>query len=144
CQSLGTDCEYASVSKTILNSIPQGMKLVDEKGFEASQNTAALLNVLCSFPIYQVGLVTDHIRAGKDVQDIITSLQNRPQSAHEAPLQRAMHGATTPHASSLEFELMVRHTIAYTPWTFTGLPYSGSGPSSESGHSSSHESSSKR
>ncbi|KAI8291687.1 hypothetical protein K4K59_006343 [Colletotrichum sp. SAR11_240] len=122
CQRRGLTCEYVAISKTILNSIPQGMKLLDEATAKTQRYAAELLTILRSLPDDQVRDVLQQLRAGGDASNIVAALRGQLHSAYDAPFQGALHGVPPPDQNSLEFELMVRHSIAYSPWAPMELP----------------------
>ncbi|KAF4841450.1 Nitrogen assimilation transcription factor nit-4 [Colletotrichum siamense] len=122
CQRRGLTCEYVAISKTILNSIPQGMKLLDEAKAKTQRYAAELLAILRSLPDDQVRDVLQQLRAGGDASNIVAALRGQLHSAYDAPFQGALHGVPPPDQNSLEFELMVRHSIAYSPWAPMELP----------------------
>uniref|UniRef100_L2FVL0 C6 transcription factor n=1 Tax=Colletotrichum fructicola (strain Nara gc5) TaxID=1213859 RepID=L2FVL0_COLFN len=118
----GLTCEYVAISKTILNSIPQGMKLLDEATAKTQRYAAELLAILRSLPDDQVRDVLQQLRAGGDASNIVAALRGQLHSAYDAPFQGVLHGVPPPDQNSLEFELMVRHSIAYSPWAPMELP----------------------
>ncbi|KAF4431310.1 Nitrogen assimilation transcription factor nit-4 [Colletotrichum fructicola] len=122
CQRRGLTCEYVAISKTILNSIPQGMKLLDEATAKTQRYAAELLAILRSLPDDQVRDVLQQLRAGGDASNIVAALRGQLHSAYDAPFQGVLHGVPPPDQNSLEFELMVRHSIAYSPWAPMELP----------------------
>ncbi|KAI8274131.1 hypothetical protein K4K56_001879 [Colletotrichum sp. SAR 10_98] len=122
CQRRGLTCEYVAISKTILNSIPQGMKLLDEATAKTQRYAAELLAILRSLPDDQIRDVLQQLRAGGDASNIVAALRGQLHSAYDAPFQGALHGVPPPDQNSLEFELMVRHSIAYSPWAPMELP----------------------
>ncbi|CAI0642728.1 unnamed protein product [Colletotrichum noveboracense] len=123
CQRRGLACEYATISKTILNSIPSGMKLLDETTAKTHRYAAELLSILRSLPDDQVRDVLQQLRAGRDASNIVTTLRGQLHSAYDVPFHGLLHGVLPPDQNSLEFELMVRHAIAYSPWAPTELPH---------------------
>ncbi|KAJ3955600.1 hypothetical protein N0V92_007870 [Colletotrichum tropicale] len=122
CQRRGLTCEYVAISKTILNSIPQGMKLLDEATAKTQRYAAELLAILRSLPDDQVRDVLQQLRAGGDASNIVAALRGQLHSAFDVPFHGTLHGVPPPDQNSLEFELMVRHSIAYSPWAPTELP----------------------
>ncbi|KAK1842306.1 C6 transcription factor [Colletotrichum chrysophilum] len=122
CQRRGLTCEYVAISKTILNSIPQGMKLLDEATAKTQRYAAELLAILRSLPDDQVRDVLQQLRAGGDASNIVAALRGQLHSAYDVPFHGTLHGVPPPDQNSLEFELMVRHSIAYSPWAPTELP----------------------
>ncbi|KAJ0353732.1 hypothetical protein COL26b_001502 [Colletotrichum chrysophilum] len=118
----GLTCEYVAISKTILNSIPQGMKLLDEATAKTQRYAAELLAILRSPPDDQVRDVLQQLRAGGDASNIVAALRGQLHSAYDVPFHGTLHGVPPPDQNSLEFELMVRHSIAYSPWAPTELP----------------------
>ncbi|CCF40542.1 hypothetical protein CH063_11080 [Colletotrichum higginsianum] len=122
CKRRGLACEYATISKTILNSIPSGMKLLDEKTANRHKHAAALLGLLRFVPDDQVHDVLQQLRAGRDAGNIVDSLRGQFHSADEIPFPNLLQAAPPPGQTSLEFELMVRHAAAYSPWAPTELP----------------------
>ncbi|OLN91696.1 Activator of stress genes 3 [Colletotrichum chlorophyti] len=125
CQRRGLACEYATISKTILNSIPSGMRLLDETTANAHRYAAELLSILRALPDDQVRDVLQQLRAGTEASNIVTSLRGKGQlhSAYDIQFHGILHGVPPPDQTSLEFELMVRHAIAYSPWAPTELPH---------------------
>ncbi|KAF4925793.1 Activator of stress genes protein 1 [Colletotrichum viniferum] len=122
CQRRGLTCEYVAISKTILNSIPQGMQLLDEATANTQRYAAELLAILRSLPDDQVRDVLRQLRAGGDASKIVAALRGQLHSAYDVPFHGTLHGVPPPDQNSLEFELMVRHSIAYSPWAPTELP----------------------
>ena len=55
-------------------------------------------------------------------REFVAALRGQLHSAYDAPLHGTLHGVPPPDQNSLEFELMVRHSIAYSPWAPTELP----------------------
>ncbi|KAF6829646.1 Activator of stress genes 3 [Colletotrichum plurivorum] len=123
CQRRGLACEYTAISKTILNSIPTGMKLLDETTAKSHQYAAELLGILRSLSDDQVGDVLQQLRSGKDASNIVSALRGQLHSAYDLPFHGILHGVPPPDQNSLEFELMVRHAIAYSPWAPTELSH---------------------
>ncbi|KAJ0150299.1 hypothetical protein CTA2_469, partial [Colletotrichum tanaceti] len=122
CKRRGLACEYATISKTILNSIPSGMKLLDEKTANRHKHAAALLSLLRFVPDDQVHDVLQQLRAGRDAGNIVDSLRGQFHSADEITFPNILQAVPPPGQTSLEFELMVRHAAAYSPWAPTELP----------------------
>ncbi|KAK2730960.1 C6 transcription factor [Colletotrichum kahawae] len=114
-------CEYVAISKTILNSIPRGMKLLDEATAKTQRYAAELLAILRSLPDDQVRDVLQQLRAGGDASNIVAALRGQLHSAYDVPFHGTLHRVPPPDQNSLEFELMVRHSIAYSPWAPTEL-----------------------
>ncbi|KAF6822125.1 Activator of stress genes 3 [Colletotrichum musicola] len=123
CQRRGLACEYTSISKTILNSIPAGMKLLDETTARTHQYAAELLGILRSLSDDQVGDVLQQLRSGKDASNIVSALRGQLHSSYDVPSHGILLSVPPPDQNSLEFELMVRHAIAYSPWAPTELPH---------------------
>ncbi|KZL85252.1 c6 transcription factor [Colletotrichum incanum] len=123
CNRRGLACEYATISKTILNSIPSGMKLLDETTARTHKYAAELLGLLRSVPDDQVREVLQQLRAGRDAGNIVDSLRGQLHSANDVSFHGLLHAVPPPDQTSLEFELMVRHAIAYSPWAPTELPH---------------------
>ncbi|KAF9874332.1 C6 transcription factor [Colletotrichum karsti] len=123
CQRRGLACEYATISKTILNSIPSGMKLLNESTAKTQRYAAELLSILRSLPDDQVRDVLQQLRAGGEASNIVASLRGQLHSAYDVPFHGILHGVPPPDQNSLEFELMVRHAIAYSPWAPTEVPH---------------------
>ncbi|WQF90565.1 Putative zn(2)Cys(6) fungal-type DNA-binding domain-containing protein [Colletotrichum destructivum] len=122
CKRRGLACEYATISKTILDSIPLGMKLLEEKTANRHKHAAALLGLLRFVPDDQVHDVLQQLRVGGDAGNIVDSLQGQFYSADDHPFHKLIQVAPPPGQTSLEFELMVRHAAAYSPWALTELP----------------------
>ncbi|KZL63464.1 C6 transcription factor [Colletotrichum tofieldiae] len=122
CKRRGLTCEYATISKTILDSIPLGMKLLEEKTANRHKHAAALLGLLRFVPDDQVHDVLQQLRVGGDAGNIVDSLQGQFYSGDDHPFPNLIQVAPPPGQTSLEFELMVRHAAAYSPWALTELP----------------------
>ncbi|TDZ33321.1 Nitrogen assimilation transcription factor nit-4 [Colletotrichum spinosum] len=99
------------------------MKLLDESTAKSHRFAAELLNILRSLPDEQVRDVLQQLRAGRDASNIVTTLRGQLHSAYDVPFHGILHGVPPPDQTSLEFELMVRHAIAYSPWAPTELPH---------------------
>ncbi|OBR16560.1 Zn 2cys6 transcription factor [Colletotrichum higginsianum IMI 349063] len=98
------------------------MKLLDEKTANRHKHAAALLGLLRFVPDDQVHDVLQQLRAGRDAGNIVDSLRGQFHSADEIPFPNLLQAAPPPGQTSLEFELMVRHAAAYSPWAPTELP----------------------
>ncbi|EFQ27245.1 uncharacterized protein GLRG_01740 [Colletotrichum graminicola M1.001] len=123
CKRRGLVCEYATISKTVLNSIPPGMKLLDEATARNQKYSAELLDLLRSVPDDEARDVLRQLRAGRDVGNIVNTLRGQLHSANDGPFHGLLHAVSPPNQTSLEFELMVRHAVAYSPWAPTELPH---------------------
>lgn len=99
------------------------MKLLDETTAKTHRYAAELLSILRSLPDDQVRDVLQQLRAGRDASNIVTTLRGQLHSAYDVPFHGLLHGVPPPDQNSLEFELMVRHAIAYSPWAPTELPH---------------------
>ncbi|KAK1986078.1 hypothetical protein LZ30DRAFT_323503 [Colletotrichum cereale] len=123
CKRRGLVCEYATISKTVLNSIPPGMRLLDETTARNHKYAAELLGLLRSVSDDEARDVLQQLRAGRDAGNIVNTLRGQLHSATDVPFHGLLHAVPPPNQNSLEFELMVRHAIAYSPWAPTELPH---------------------
>ncbi|KDN67624.1 hypothetical protein CSUB01_10117 [Colletotrichum sublineola] len=123
CKRRGLVCEYATISKTVLNSIPPGMKLLDEATAKSHKYAAELLGLLRSVPDDEARDVLQQLRAGRDAGKIVSTLRGQLHSLNDVSFHGLLHAIPPPNQNSLEFELMVRHAIAYSPWAPTELPH---------------------
>ncbi|WYZ33801.1 hypothetical protein EsH8_I_000077 [Colletotrichum jinshuiense] len=113
CQRRGLACEYATISKTILNSIPSGMKLIDETTAKTHRCAAELLSLLRSVTDDQVRDVLQQLRAGRDASNIVSTLRGQLHSVYDFSFHGSLHAVPPPNQKSLEFELMNHRYQAY-------------------------------
>ncbi|KAK2039481.1 hypothetical protein LZ31DRAFT_606372 [Colletotrichum somersetense] len=123
CKRRGLVCEYATISKTVLNSIPPGMRLLDETTAKNHKYAAELLDLLRSVPDDEARDVLQQLRAGRDAGNIVNTLRGQLHSTNDVSFHGLLHAVPPPDQTSLEFELMVRHAVAYSPWAPTELPH---------------------
>ncbi|KAK1990378.1 hypothetical protein LX36DRAFT_664276 [Colletotrichum falcatum] len=123
CKRRGLVCEYATISKTVLNSIPPGMRLLDEATAKNQEYAAELLDLLRSVPDDEARDILQQLRAGRDAGNIVNTLRGQLHSANDVAFHGLLHAVPPPNHNSLEFELMVRHAVAYSPWAPTELPH---------------------
>lgn len=98
------------------------MKLIDETTAKTHRCAAELLSLLRSVTDDQVRDVLQQLRAGRDASNIVSTLRGQLHSVYDFSFHGSLHAVPPPNQKSLEFELMVRHAIAYSPWAPTELP----------------------
>ncbi|KAK1975573.1 hypothetical protein LZ30DRAFT_605329 [Colletotrichum cereale] len=122
CNRRGVICKYAALSKTILKSIPSGMKLLDETTAKTCKDSAELLDLLHSVSDYQVRHALNQLQAGRDARNVVDQLRGQLHSICDVSFHGLLGCVLPPDQNSIEFELMVRHAIAYSSWAPTKLP----------------------
>ncbi|TIC95703.1 hypothetical protein CH35J_007776 [Colletotrichum higginsianum] len=113
CLRRGLKCEYRVVTDTILKAIPVGFQLVDKQQSLSNADAADLLEILKRVPEDEALEGLRLLRTGNDPALISSALRGYDAGLSLAALNRA---SLPPIQSSLEFELMMRHPVAYPTW----------------------------
>ncbi|KZL64102.1 C6 zinc finger domain containing protein [Colletotrichum tofieldiae] len=113
CLRRGLKCEYRVVTDTILKAIPAGFQLVDKQQSLSNADAADLLEILKTVPEDEALEGLQLLRTGNDPALICSALRGYDAGLSSAALNRAI---LPPTQSSLEFELMMRHPVAYPAW----------------------------
>ncbi|KAK1975574.1 hypothetical protein LZ30DRAFT_754028 [Colletotrichum cereale] len=113
CLRRGLKCEYRVVTDTILKAIPAGFQLVNEEESLGNADAADLLEILKRVPDDEALEGLQLLRTGNDPALISSALRGYDIGLSLAALNRA---SLPPTQSSLEFELMMRHPVAYPTW----------------------------
>ncbi|KAK1975253.1 hypothetical protein LZ30DRAFT_606092, partial [Colletotrichum cereale] len=113
CLRRGLKCEYRVVTDTILKAIPAGFQLVNEEESLGNADAADLLEILKRVPEDKALEGLQLLRTGNDPALISSALRGYDIGLSLAALNRA---SLPPTQSSLEFELMMRHPVAYPTW----------------------------
>ncbi|WQF89366.1 Putative zn(2)Cys(6) fungal-type DNA-binding domain-containing protein [Colletotrichum destructivum] len=113
CLRRGLKCEYRVVTDTILKAIPVGFQLVDKQQSLSNADAADLLEILKRVPEDEALEGLQLLRTGNDPALISSALRSYDAGLSLAALNRA---SLLPTQSSLEFELMMRHPVAYPAW----------------------------
>ncbi|KAJ0163978.1 hypothetical protein CTA2_2012 [Colletotrichum tanaceti] len=113
CLRRGLKCEYRVLTDTILKAIPTGFQLVDKEESLSNADAADLLEILKGLPEDEALEGLQLLRTGNDPALICFALRGNDAGLSSAVLNRA---SLPPKQSSLEFELMMRHPVAYPTW----------------------------
>ncbi|GKT67563.1 LOW QUALITY PROTEIN: C6 zinc finger domain containing protein [Colletotrichum tofieldiae] len=101
------------VTNAILKAIPAGFQLVDKQESLGNADAADLLEILKRVPEDEALEGLQLLRTGNDPALICSALRGYDAGLSSAALNRAI---LPPTQSSLEFELMMRHPVAYPAW----------------------------
>ncbi|WQF75242.1 Putative zn(2)Cys(6) fungal-type DNA-binding domain-containing protein [Colletotrichum destructivum] len=113
CLRRGLKCEYRVLTDAILKAIPAGFQLVDKEESLSNADAADLLEILKGLPEDEAFEGLQLLRTGNDPALICLALRGNDAGLSSAVLNRAI---LPPKQSSLEFELMMRHPVAYPTW----------------------------
>ncbi|KAK2042900.1 hypothetical protein LZ31DRAFT_499906 [Colletotrichum somersetense] len=113
CLRRGLKCEYRVVTDTVLKAIPPGSQLVDKEEALNNSDAADLLDILKRVPDDEALEALRFLRAGNEPAGIGSALRRHDIGLSQVALNRAI---LPPTQTSLEFELMMRHPIAYSSW----------------------------
>ncbi|KAL0931318.1 C6 zinc finger domain containing protein [Colletotrichum truncatum] len=116
CLRRGIRCNYNRVSQAILDALPSGSKIVEEAAASRNEEDLELLSLLRDSSDEQALEALRGFKEGKESGEITSSLRSMPSvglGLSQIALNRAI---IPPTRSSLEFELMVRHPVAYPAW----------------------------
>ncbi|TEA21543.1 Nitrogen assimilation transcription factor nit-4 [Colletotrichum sidae] len=116
CRRRRIDCAYTAVSESILKAIPPGFRLVNTSSADGDEEAMNLLVLFREVSDKDALEALDELKTGRRISDVNAALRTKPGGSpglSQNALNRAM---MPPTRSSLEFELMMRHPIAYPTW----------------------------
>ncbi|KAK1966488.1 hypothetical protein LY78DRAFT_51898 [Colletotrichum sublineola] len=113
CLRRGIKCEYRAMNDTILKAIPPGSQLVDKEEALSNSDAADLLELLKRVPDDEALEALRLLRAGNEPAEVGSALRRYDVGLSQVALNRAI---LPPPQTSLEFELMMRHPLAYPAW----------------------------
>ncbi|KAK2060497.1 hypothetical protein LY76DRAFT_591413 [Colletotrichum caudatum] len=113
CLRRGLKCEYRAITDTVLKAIPPGSQLVDKEEALSNSDAADLLDVLRRVPDDEALEALRLLRNGTEPAEIGSALRRYDIGLSQVALNRAI---LPPAQTSLEFELMMRHPVAYPSW----------------------------
>ncbi|OHW96185.1 C6 zinc finger domain-containing protein [Colletotrichum incanum] len=113
CLRRSLKCEYRTVSQTILNAIPAGSQIMDKAEAVENADAAVLLGILKHLPEEKSLKALHLLKQGYRPADIGSAFRGHSLGLPQLPFYRA---GLPPTHSSLEFELMMRHPVAYPAW----------------------------
>ncbi|KAK2052835.1 hypothetical protein LY76DRAFT_620334 [Colletotrichum caudatum] len=107
-------CEYRESTDAVLRAIPAGFQLVSTEEALGNADAADLLKTLKTVSEDEALEGLRLLRTGNDPALISSALRGYDAGLSLAALDRA---SLPPTQSSLEFELMMRHPVAYPAWS---------------------------
>lgn len=113
CLRRGLKCEYRVITDTVLKAIPPGSQLVDKEEALSNSDAADLLEILKRVPDDEALEALRFLRTGHEPAEAVSALRRYDVGLSQVALNRAI---LPPTQSSLEFELMMRHPLAYPAW----------------------------
>ncbi|KAK1982946.1 hypothetical protein LZ30DRAFT_748986 [Colletotrichum cereale] len=113
CLRRGLKCEYRVITDTILKAIPPGTQLIDKEEALNNSDAADLLEILKRVPDDEALEALKLLRNGNEPAEVSSALQSYDIGLSQVALNRAI---LPPTQTSLEFELMMRHPLAYPTW----------------------------
>ncbi|KAK2001149.1 hypothetical protein LX36DRAFT_629265 [Colletotrichum falcatum] len=113
CLRRGLKCEYRVMTDAVLRAIPPGSQLVDKEEALNNSDAADLLEVLKRVPDDEALEALRLLRTGNDPAEVGSALRRYDVGLSQVALNRAI---LPPIQTSLEFELMMRHPLAYPAW----------------------------
>ncbi|KZL84880.1 c6 transcription factor [Colletotrichum incanum] len=113
CLRRGRKCEYRVITDAILKVIPPGTQLVDKEEALNNADAVDLLEILKNVPDDEALEALKLLRSGNKPAEVGSALRRYNVGLSQAALNRAI---LPPKQSSLEFELMTRHPLAYPTW----------------------------
>ncbi|KAK2035184.1 hypothetical protein LX32DRAFT_659489 [Colletotrichum zoysiae] len=113
CLRRGLKCEYRVITDTVLKAIPPGSQLVDKDEALNNSDAADLLHVLKHVPDDEALEALRLLRAGNEPAEIGSALRRYDIGLSQVAMNMAI---LPPPQTSLEFELMMRHHVAYPSW----------------------------
>ncbi|KZL67779.1 c6 transcription factor [Colletotrichum incanum] len=113
CLRRGLKCEYRMITDALLRAIPPGTQLVDKEEALNNAKAAELLDMLKRVPDDEVLEALKLLRIGNEPAEVSSALPKYDVGLSQVALNRAI---LPPTQTSLEFELMMRHPVAYPTW----------------------------
>ncbi|OHX00913.1 n-terminal fungal transcription regulatory domain-containing protein [Colletotrichum incanum] len=113
CLRRGRKCEYRVIADAILKVVPPGKQLVDKEEALNNADAVDLLEILKHVPDDEALEALKLLRSGNKPAEVGSALRRYNVGLSQAALNRAI---LPPKQSSLEFELMTRHPLAYPTW----------------------------
>ncbi|KAK2019173.1 hypothetical protein LZ32DRAFT_624542 [Colletotrichum eremochloae] len=99
CFRRGIKCEYRMIPDSVMKKVPAGTQLVDNQEAASNAEAAGLLSMLKNL-----------LRNGRDPAELTAALRDGVIGLSQTSLEKA---DLLPQQRSLEFELMMKHPIAY-------------------------------
>ncbi|TDZ73416.1 Nitrogen assimilation transcription factor nit-4 [Colletotrichum trifolii] len=116
CRRRRIDCAYTAVSESISKAIPPGFRLVNTSSADGDEEAVNLLVLFRELLDKDALEALDELKTGRRISDVNAALRTK-LGGSPGPSQNALNRAMMPPTrSSLEFELMMRHPIAYPTW----------------------------
>ncbi|GKT51824.1 uncharacterized protein ColSpa_12005 [Colletotrichum spaethianum] len=104
---------WSVITDSILKAIPPGTQLVDKEEALNNADAGDLLEILKHVPDDEALEALKLLRSGNKPAEVGSALRKYNVGLSQAALNRAI---LPPKQSSLEFELMTRHPLAYPTW----------------------------
>ncbi|GKT54122.1 C6 zinc finger domain containing protein [Colletotrichum tofieldiae] len=101
------------ITDAILKAIPPGIQLVDKEEALNNADAADLLEMLKGAPDDEALEALNFLRFSNEPADVGSALRSYDVGLSQVALNRAI---LPPTQTSLEFELMMRHPLAYPTW----------------------------
>ncbi|KDN59901.1 hypothetical protein CSUB01_03218 [Colletotrichum sublineola] len=111
CFRRGIKCEYRMIPDSVMKKVPAGTQLVDNQEAASNAEAAGLLSMLKNVSDGEAFEALQLLRNGRDPAELTAALRDGVIGLSQTSLEKADLLPQQQH--SLEFELMMKHPIAY-------------------------------